>query len=402
MNTMFAPTHTEPDVLARRRALTGILENAVASLELTAEQRQSIDSTYREVGVHLAKALRVDQPRADIFSQGSYRLGTVIRPWRDITDVFDLDVVFRLVTPADGQDARKYREAVGVYLREKYNGTVKPLAKGWRLDYSKERDYYLDIIPAMDSVHAGVIAITDDAKWQSTNPRGYAEWFERVSSIVPSMASIFMANSAEFSNRQANIEPLPEHTDFKLPLQRITQVSKRHRDYYFNKKLKTPKSAPASIFVTTLLAKSYEHCATLKVYESGYDLLLECVKGMPDFIRKEVDGDGKTNFVLKNPSLESENLLARWKDDPGLARSFYDWQREFVTFLERLPGDTTPQRAMLEETLGKTPIDIAYRRQIEALKSAKEAKVLRVTSHRGLSVSGAGVLVPNRKIDGIR
>jgi hypothetical protein len=402
MITLTTPTLGHPDTLARRQALTGILEHAVTSLELTAEQRQSVEATYREVGAHLAKALKFDLPEADIFPQGSYRLGTVIRPWRDITEVFDLDVVFRLLHPAAGQDPKKYREAVGEHLRAKYNGTVKPLAKGWRLDFSKERDYYLDLIPAMDAAEVGIIAITDDRVWLRSNPRGFAEWFANIAKVMPRVAPVVIANSAEFSNRRASIEALPEHTEFKLPLQRITQLSKRHRDYHFNKKTNTPKKAPASIVLTTLLAKSYARCVASTFFESGFDLLVECVKGMPDFITKQIDASMKVTYTLKNPSLESENLIARWNEDPELASAFYGWQREFLTFLELLVADQTPQRRLLEETMGKMPVDAAYRTQVEALKSAKEAKVLRIAPRAGLSVAAAGVRVPNLTVDGIR
>jgi hypothetical protein len=52
--------------------------------------------------------------------------------------------------------------------------------------------------------------------------------------------------------------------------------------------------------------------------------------------------------------------------------------------------------------MGKMPVDAAYRTQVEALKSAKEAKVLRIAPRAGLSVAAAGVRVPNLTVDGIR
>jgi hypothetical protein len=402
MNSLSTRPEIGPDSLARRQALTGILEHAVASLELTDKQRSSVETTYREVGEHLAKALKFELPSADIFPQGSYRLGTVIRPWRDITEVFDLDVVFRLIHPSAGQSPRKYREAVGEHLRTKYNGTVKPLAKGWRLDFSKERDYYLDVIPAMDSAIAGVIDITSDASWQLTNPRGFAGWFETIAKVMPRIGVFLAANEARMNKRSASIEPLPEHTDFKLPLQRITQIAKRHRDYHFNKKLKSLKDAPASIVLTTLLAKSYTSCVEIQTFESGYDLLLTCVRGMPNFIDQHVDAAKKVSFTLKNPSLVSENLVSRWNSEPGLATAFFNWQREFTAFLTLLAEDRAPQRALLEQTIGKGPVDAAFKQQMDALSAARDARVLSVAPTVGLTV-GAGVAVPHRlKIDGLR
>jgi hypothetical protein len=402
MSTLVTSSLSEPEVPARRRALTGILDHAVASLELTDEQRQSVEKTYHEVGAHLAKALNHAPEKGDIFSQGSYRLGTVIRPWRDVTDVFDLDVVFRLVHPAAGQDPKKYRDAVGTHLREKYNGTVKPLAKGWRLDFSKERDYYLDIIPAMDAANIGIIAITDNTQWRPSNPRGYADWFERAAKIMPIVAPLVIANSARLNASNASIEPLPEHTEFKLPLQRFTQISKRHRDYFFNKKTNAPKRAPASIVLTTLLTLSYQRHVPGRMFDSGYDVLLECVKGMSEFIDRKEIRPGVIEYTVKNPSLETENLVARWNAEPDLAKAFYEWHRDYVNVLELLPADRTPQRSLLETTLGKGPVDVAYKKQVDALRAAKESRTLHVSPTHGLNVMAAGVAVPNRRIDGLR
>lgn len=57
MHSLITRPEIGPESLARRQALTGILEHAVASLELTEKQRSSVETTYREVGEHLAKAL---------------------------------------------------------------------------------------------------------------------------------------------------------------------------------------------------------------------------------------------------------------------------------------------------------------------------------------------------------
>lgn len=393
------PPPSDLTTLPRRRALTGILEYAVASLELTAGQRNSIEATYREVGAHLAKALGVDAPSGDIFPQGSYRIGTVIRPLRDITEVYDLDVVFRLVLPCAGQDAQKFRTAVGEHLREKYNGTVKTLAKGWRLDFGNERDYYLDVIPAMDSVPAGIIAITADRSWQDTNPRGYAAWFEAIAKVLPQFGLVVVANEARMSNRRTSIEALPEHTEFKLPLQRITQIGKRHRDNYFNRKTKQPAFAPASIVVTTLLAQAYQRHVGQRVYESGYDLLLTCVEDMKSFIHLSTGPRGEMRFRLANPSLASENLVAKWNEAPRLANAFFAWHADLVAFLRQLSLEDAPQRRLLTEALGEKPVNAAFQKQADALSAARQANILSVAPTVGLTV-GAGVAVPQHVIHG--
>ncbi len=346
--------------LERRRALTGILENTVASLELTTTQRDSVETTYHECGVHLSKALGLAADHGDIFPQGSMRLGTVIRPFRDITEVFDLDVVFRVAFPSTSSQPAKLRAAVGDHLREKYNGAVKPLAKGWRLDFSEERDYYLDIIPAMDSARGGnVIAITDASNWRDSNPRDYAAWFESHAAVMPKFEEEVRLNEARALANSASIEPLPQHTPFKSPLQRITQIAKRLRDYYFNKKTNQSSLVTPSIVVTTLLTRAYARLVNARAYLSGFDLLVSCVEDMPNHIEVGKDAAGATSFRLSNPSLPSENLVEKWKD-PVHARAFYAWHKEFVAFLQQLPLAGAPQRRLLSEALGTRPVNAAF------------------------------------------
>lgn len=388
-----------PVEIQHRRALTGILEYAISSLELTAKQRASVDATYKECGAHLSTALGLAQEVGDIFPQGSMRLGTVIRPLRDITEVFDLDVVFRIALLCTGHHPDRLRDLVGHHLRKKYNGAVKPLAKGWRLDFSQERDYHLDIIPAMDSALGGnTIAITDVERWRDSNPRDYAGWFERQTAMLPRFeADVSNFNEGRMLANSARIEPLPEHTEFKAPLQRIVQIAKRHRDYYFNKKAKQPTLVTASIVVTTLLTKAYTHCVETQTFRSGFDLLLACVADMPNYVNVG-SNNGAAVLVLENPSLPSENLIEKWKDR-RYAKAFYEWQRDFATFLQQLLIESAPHRHLLSEALGEAPVNSAFAKQAETFNAAREHRLLTVVPTIGLAL-GSGAPIPRHVIHG--
>ena len=320
----------------RRLALTGILEHTVRFLELTPNQYVSVEKTYRECGEHLSMSLGLAPERGEIFPQGSMRLGTAIRPFRDITEVFDLDLVFQIVRPCTTHDPRKLRELVGTHLRSKYNDVIKELPKGWRLDFSHERDYHLDVIPAMSSTYGdGVIAITDSSKWLDSNPRGYADWFERNASILPQYAADEMLKEGRAILNCASIEPLPEYTNFKSPLHRIVQIVKRHRDYYFNKKTEQSKFLTASIIVTTLLTKAYASRVPGRIFESDFDVLLACLEDMVNHIEMR-SIQGANRAWLPNPSLPTENLLGKWSSDTRFAQEFHNWHRDIKSFLRGL------------------------------------------------------------------
>jgi len=385
--------------IQRRLVLTGILEWAVASLELTAAQRADIEATYHECGDHLSVGLGLELDIGRIFPQGSMRLGTVIRPFREITDVFDLDVVFQIALLSTPHSPGTLRRDVGAHLRTKYNGAVKPLAKGWRLDFSADRDYYLDIVPAMNSPRGGnIISITDGDKWRDSNPRDYAAGFELVAALVPRFEDDSILEGVTALANSAQIERLPEHTRLKSPLQRIVQITKRHRDYYFNKKTKQSELITASIVVTTLLMKAYANKVHIRVYPSGFDLLLACVQDMPNHLdTREVAGF--THYSLPNPSLPSENLVEKWSDRRYSA-SFFAWHQNFTQFLYALLSGEGDQRRLLAETLGERAVNSAFARQTENFSLARRHGALSVDSRVGLTLGTVGRVSPRHVVDG--
>jgi len=391
-------THLTDEQRQRRLALTGILEFTVRFLELTPEQRTSAHAEYVECGLHLTKALGFAQDKGDIFPQGSMRLGTAIRPFRDITEVFDLDLIFRIVGPCSLYDPKRLREEVGKHLSSKYGSRVKPPAKGWCLDFSKERDYHLDVIPAMDSAcGGGVIAITDKLGWQDSHPRGYAEWFERHTAILPTYRSDAMIKEGMVICNASNIEPLPEHTNFKSPLQRITQIAKRHRDYHFNKKTGTPELLTASIIITTLLTKAYAARVPGRVFESDFDVLLACAEDMDNHLEVRIE-NGIAIAWLPNPSLPKENLVSKWSDE-RFSKAFFGWHREFTGFLRGLLSGGGAERRLLTEAMGESAVKKAFAKQAETIRAARDRNVLTVRSGTGLMI-GATLPVPKHSSHG--
>jgi Second Messenger Oligonucleotide or Dinucleotide Synthetase domain len=381
-------------LLQRRQALTGILETTVTSLELTPGQHAKVEEKYHECGHHLSKALGLAQDAAEIFPQGSMRLGTVIRPLRDVTEVFDLDVVFRIAAVCTNNEPKQLHDAVGEHLREKYDGALSPLPKGWRLDFG---EYHLDVIPAMDSTLGGEnIAITSGNNWWNSNPRGYATWFEERSSRLPKYEDVIRLNEVRAFSNSARIEPLPEHTTFKTPLHRIVQISKRYRDYYFNRKTKSPELSPASIVVTTLLTKAYEKCVQDRTFASGFDLLQTCVEDMPNHLEAEWTAEAGRRPLLRNPSLPNENLVAKWTDE-SQANAFHTWHRDYAKFLRELLLDGAPQRRLLSEALGERAINSAFAKQTDSLNLARRHQVLTVAPTIGLTIAN-GIKVADRAI----
>jgi hypothetical protein len=93
----------------------------------------------------LAKSDHLKLSESSIFSQGSMRLGTTVRPL--VRDEFDIDLVCNILcaTIYDGPDV--VRKFVGDRLREHatYKQMLEPLNRGWRLNYAESSKFYLDI-----------------------------------------------------------------------------------------------------------------------------------------------------------------------------------------------------------------------------------------------------------------
>ena len=106
----------------------------------------------------------------------------------------------------------------------------------------------------------------------------------------------------------------------RTPLQRATQLLKRHRDMMFND-LKTARDKPASIIITTLAARSYDQMIKDNALPTDFiDLLMEMLHQMPSFI---VNPNGEPR--IDNPVDPSENFGDRWKRKPIRKKHFFDW-----------------------------------------------------------------------------
>ena len=218
-----------------------------------------------------------------IYPQGSFRLGTVIRPVGKNGE-YDLDLGCRLregiskgvhsqkfLKELVGRDLEAYRKARSIL------SPLEPKHRCWRLAYADELSFHMDIVPSIPegqtqrlmlktamvtkgfietlamkvADHAG--SITDDrhasysmvaANWRISNSEGYAIWFE---------SRMRLAQTLLEKRAAARLDSLPAR-NWNSPLQQVVQLLKWHRDNMFQK---NPDSKPISVILTTLAAHSY-------------------------------------------------------------------------------------------------------------------------------------------------
>lgn len=260
-----------------------LLEQLIEGLEIPDSAYQKAEERYQDIGDWLGRdgsSCAAYDPH--IFPQGSFRLGTAIRPL-DNKEEYDLDLACKLqagITKGThtqqelkllvGTEIEAYRSARGI------KAPKEEMHRCWRLYYADTLSFHMDIVPCIPaddirrqfieasmrsagadqnisaSASKHTVSITDDRHleyeqicedWHISNPEGYATWFEAR-----------MNQYRQLIIAKAQIDKIPVYKQ-KTPLQRSIQLLKRHRDWMFRD---APELKPISIIITTLAVKAYQ------------------------------------------------------------------------------------------------------------------------------------------------
>lgn len=322
-----------------------LLDLILSHIDIPQSLYEKARDRHRSLGEWLCRessAVRHLDP--DIRPQGSFRFGTVNRPLHP-DDEYDLDNVCVLRSLQKSELTQQklkhlYGEEIKAYAREHgMNSPVEECNRCWRLHYADEVSFHLDTLPCVPEeqaviariVTAGVsdelarraVAITDrrhpqyaemTRAWYSSNPRGFAAWFEMRAALGRSIETLK-------EGVRAAVEDVPPY-EWKTTLQRSIQLLKRHRDVMFRD---SPELAPISMIITNLAAHAYAGETDLVV------ALTNIVELMPDFVRSE-------RPRVPNPANPAEDYADKWSHDPRLEKSFWDWYYALRGDLARLPG----------------------------------------------------------------
>lgn len=322
-----------------------IINSIIEKLELPPSAYEKARKRYEDLGAWFDRDdLMVKDNDPHIFPQGSFRLGTAIKPL-DESEAYDLDLGCKLrngitkdshtqeyLKKLIGQELNAYRSYRGI------KNELEPKHRCWRLEYQDELSFHMDIVPCIPSdstkrtmileamrkageneIVAGTasqltVSITDYrhpgfkricADWNISNPEGYAKWFE---SRMSSAGKAILLEKA-----QVDDVPLYER---KTPLQRVIQLLKRHRDQMFKD---DPDVKPISIIITTLAARAYQG-------ESGIDTALSNV------LSKINSYVNTSKPRVPNPVDPEEDFADRWAMPKyahlQLERNFWSWLKQ--------------------------------------------------------------------------
>lgn len=363
-----------------------ILETLVKNLSISKSQHEAAIQSYKAVGKFLSNdnsSLSVYQPY--IKPQGSFIIGTTIQPI-DPNDDIDLDVVCEFKRKPENWAQYHLKNAVGNRLKESYRYREMLDEEGrrcWTLNYrenteSANQRYHMDILPALISSGYAIIlekamsadsyedfdqlrlSITDKEEsgydtevrsefWKQSNPYGYAIWFMNIAKTIKGM------KKRTFSLNEA-VKPVPEYQEARLPLQKVVQLLKRHRDIYFTHEQDedVKKQKPISCIITTLAARAYRE------EEELIDALWGVINRMEDEIEFVFDPNlNKDVEWISNPTNRKENFADRWNDEGSVRReNFYRWLEQVKADLRDAQSKTGLQNISesLKNSFGKDAV----------------------------------------------
>lgn len=299
--------------------LSSVLDQTGALLDVPLADQERAIARYDDLAAWLA----ANEPgRADvhIYPQGSFRLGTLVRP-SDLGRDFDIDLVFLRDLARTSITQDELRRGAGAlllhYCTDRDLPTPVELGRCWRLELFDE-GFHLDALPVIpdEDVENGILLSDRDLRnWLESNPIGYADWFyERMNQVLVETKRIALAKELGRS-----VDDVPRFF-VRTPLQRTVQLLKHSRDIYFADDC---TDAPPSILITTLAAKAYRgqrsvDAAFTEISASMADHV-ECRNGI---------------WWVENPAHPAENFADKWNTTPGRRNAFYDWLTHVQTNVE--------------------------------------------------------------------
>ncbi len=199
--------------------------------------------------------------------QGSYALGTIIKPVRKGQE-FDADLSLQMRYQARKQPKDYIND---LYEYFKTNGTYKDKVRRKTrciyLDY--KGDFHLDIVPSLKSANTIYICNYETNSFEETDGTGYRDWFNT-------------------QNKQTN-----------GMLKKVTRILKYLRDHKRNFTAK-------SILLTTLIGRAAE-----ETNGKGFESLPEALKTVVNHINDFLQANSKMPRIA-NPAFPSEDFNRHW------------------------------------------------------------------------------------------
>lgn len=303
-----------------KNAINDLYRRIGLVIDISDEMFEKAVAEYEALGKWIDK--ETPQYKISIYPQGSFALGTVVRPIND-SDDYDIDLVceFEQSYALTAQEL-KLNTVKPLLLRYKrVDGEIEEKRRCWHVEYEDVPNFHMDIIPAYKD--RSIIQITEHDEQSNSysyigsNPTGYTRWFFKRCERQSTRLYENYVREHKLVVAQADVEKV-KRLKVKTPLQRAIQLLKRHRDIMFSDR--DEKLKPISIIITTVAAQLYQE------EDSVYETLRNFLNKSPAYIlMKKQNG----MFYIENPSYAGDNFANKWNEHPERAEAFLNgWKKQ--------------------------------------------------------------------------
>lgn len=332
----------------RKEQVSQLIGTTIEQLDITVSAFEDAERCYHDLGSHLSEA------GAEVHVQGSFLLGTVVRPHHRNGE-YDLDLVSRLDVAKTSITQRELKERIGSLLaayHKEHDGEAcespKEVSEGrrsWCLHYG---NFHMDVLPAIPNTASAsetAIELTDRnlRLWQKSDPLAYVEWFRG------QCAEQFAEERVVLAKSYGSVDAVPRHR-VRTPLHRVVQILKRHRDIYFADDL---DDRPPSSLITTLAGLSY------KGEKDLVTATVAAVQRMTDHIKKR-----SGQYWVENPVCAGENFADKWNDYEARRLKFETWraavEEDLTSFMQEMNGAVALHQR-IAKAFGDAPVEEAVK-----------------------------------------
>lgn len=344
--------------MRKEQKLNMIFDNLADGLNITQTMMQKAEKAYSALGEHIKKSN--EEWDVIVYPQGSFQLGTVIKPVND-EEQYDVDLVVLVKTPYYNAETLRTEVFEVLESHGRYEGKIENKKPCIRIQYADSAQFHMDVASAQELVGTNDASINiarfdgdESYFYEISNPKGYIEWFKKTMQFE----SLQKSQRALYENCQTEVEEL-ELSKMRTPLQKAIQILKRHRDIFFADR-KNADDRPSSIIITTLCAMVYEDLREEYEKNNVYLTVVNMLEKFPAYVKKNKEG----GYYLENPSNPKENFLKKWCVNPALVTAFEQWISKARTDIIYNPEsfiEDNPQelRKSLHESFGQRDVDIA-------------------------------------------
>ena len=334
---------------------------------------------------------------ADMYPQGSFAFGTVVRPnAKDPSANYDLDVICQVRGSRADYAPSELRQKIEDALTSSgiYGGKLKVCKECFTVEYAGINGvgFTIDIVPAADETSETKSRLTQKSlapeligtaiaipkhngernySWLTNNPKGLRAWFDAKNEpfLAASRSAyrerLFAANRVLF----ASVEEIPHELD-RSALQRVIQILKYHRDVFYAKIEDGNEIKPISAIinvVTTQIASRYDpNCSVFELLEYVLNELniyaQQQTLTFKDFAQiygsRTVFSRPDGKWYISNPANPEDNLADKWNQNERIPAHFFRWVKAVKDdLIESLQQDDDQRfRASIENGLGNMSV----------------------------------------------